>query len=582
MLLVTTPHFTPPQEEERALLLGEWCRRPGSDITEGTVLPYHWNDRELLYQDYLYLDDLCERWLPLLAERLNAIHGLDRPLRYWRLVAGYWFMLCAAVIRDRFRSIETASKKADRTLALPSDGTETITKDSTEFIVACTESDIWNHHCYLDIIRAGTAIKLETVPAPENAPKSKAPRRLSLRDRVKAGLVQLSRIGLGARPVIVPIGLHIPPAANLKLARKLRQVPFLAPEITAPPNAIQPQLRQQLALDSEHPFEKTFGGLLPKLIPASFVEDFAYLRGRSLALLPKQPATIVTGQFHVGQDAICIWAAEQREHGSKIHIVQHGGHYGVDRFEAAEDHELRIADRYYSWGWTRDGFTNIVPTPALQLSSMRPLRPKPEGEILFVYDAICPYSYRLFCIPSAGQREIYIKNQVALIAALPESIRKHSRLRLHPLSDTYHFGLRQAFHEQGWENLIDSAKHTLQTSLSSARICVATANATVLLQTLAADFPTILFWNPLYNELRPEAEPYYKLLVSAGILHYRTEAASHHVVQIFPNVAKWWTSPEVQDARCRFIERFARSSQDWADIWRDELLGRQKSSYRDL
>ena len=280
---------------------------------------------------------------------------------------------------------------------------------------------------------------------------------------------------------------------------------------------------------------------------------------------------IVTANFHTGNDAVCIWAAEQREHGAQFYVAQHGGHYGVDRFEAQEEHELQIADRYFSWGWERAGHANIVVMPSMQLSAAKTTPGKPGGDILFIYDAIPAYAYRLLAVPIAGQRQSLIADQAALISALPETVRSKARLRLHPASEQCHFHLRDAFEDRGWGARIDDGRRPMLKALASARLCVATANATSFLYSFVMDYPTVLFLNPRFSEVRADARPYYDALHEAGILHYSPESAARKIAEIFVNPRGWWSDPLLQKARRQFVTQFARTSPNWMEEWRREL-----------
>jgi putative transferase (TIGR04331 family) len=58
MFLITTADQRFWKKDEEILFLGEWCkiydqRHIWSELNY-KVLPYHWDDREKLYQDYIY------------------------------------------------------------------------------------------------------------------------------------------------------------------------------------------------------------------------------------------------------------------------------------------------------------------------------------------------------------------------------------------------------------------------------------------------------------------------------------------------------------------------------------------------
>jgi putative transferase (TIGR04331 family) len=108
--------------------------------------------------------------------------------------------------------------------------------------------------------------------------------------------------------------------------------------------------------------------------------------------------------------------------------------------------------------------------------------------------------------------------------------------------------------------------------LAKSRLCVCFYNGTPLLETFVANFPTILCWDPKYSELNALARPYFTLLKNVGILHETPESAASKLNKIYQNPRSWWMSPDVQDAKNKFCDRFARVSDDWLFEWKKELL----------
>jgi putative transferase (TIGR04331 family) len=107
--------------------------------------------------------------------------------------------------------------------------------------------------------------------------------------------------------------------------------------------------------------------------------------------------------------------------------------------------------------------------------------------------------------------------------------------------------------------------------LATSRVCVCFYNGTPFLETFAANYPTILCWDPRYTELNKLAQPYFKLLREVGILYDSPESAASKLNEIYQDPNSWWVSPKIQDARNKFCDRFARTSNDWLAQWKREL-----------
>ena len=109
--------------------------------------------------------------------------------------------------------------------------------------------------------------------------------------------------------------------------------------------------------------------------------------------------------------------------------------------------------------------------------------------------------------------------------------------------------------------------------VAKSRLAIHTANETTYLETLAANFPTLVFWDPNFYEVRPELQVYFDALVGVGILHYTPESAAEKLNQVFKDPMAWWSSEEVQQARKFFCEHLALTSDDWFSQWQSELKG---------
>ena len=73
------------------------------------------------------------------------------------------------------------------------------------------------------------------------------------------------------------------------------------------------------------------------------------------------------------------------------------------------------------------------------------------------------------------------------------------------------------------------------------------------------NIPTIVFWDPYYNEIRQSAEKYLKILEDAGIFHRNPLSAAKQINTTWMMTDSWWFSNKTQDAVSAFCERFANS-----------------------
>ena len=166
------------------------------------------------------------------------------------------------------------------------------------------------------------------------------------------------------------------------------------------------------------------------------------------------------------------------------------------------------------------------------------------------------YSYVMSSIPIASkQRKISIREQFEFVDHLSKNITTQLKVRIFNPD----WGWCQA---ERWKNKfpnikLDLADKPLKNSISKSRLVIVNCNGTVLLETLSMNIPTIIFWDPNLNEIRPSAEPYFNKLLSVGILFYNPEVAAYKVNEVWDNVNDWWFSSKIQEARISFCSKFA-------------------------
>ena len=112
-------------------------------------------------------------------------------------------------------------------------------------------------------------------------------------------------------------------------------------------------------------------------------------------------------------------------------------------------------------------------------------------------------------------------------------------------------------------------------ALSKSRICIQTANFTTYLETLSKNIPTVIFWNPKFNELTDEADIFFKELSKQKIFFSNPKNASYHINQIWEDIDSWWQDKELQNVRKKFVNKYARISntsvKDFASYIRKDM-----------
>jgi putative transferase (TIGR04331 family) len=580
MFLVTTPNQKYWKDNEKFLFLGEWCKLNSQkqiwDKPDHKTLPHHWEDREVLHKDLNHINPLYEKYLKHLGEQFNQIHRVDFSTRYWRIIIGHWLYLLITTLYDRFHCIQTAidSKLVTNTCLASLQPDLWVCADSNTFRQRCYGDDNYNLYVFSRIIKKLKVIPFEInndllLPA-ESDLNPLVPSQSALKKLGKLFYSHYARLIPDSLNQIVFSNCYLSKADQSRLQLSLGQLPYWSSEISIDQLPLNHQVRSNLNLPvAENEFESLLNEMIPENIPTAYVEGYETTHQNSLKAFPKSPKCIVTAMAQ-GMEGFNFWAAFQIERGVKLFLTQHGGGYGAHLWSFFESHEINISDKYLTWGWKTKGSEVTTPLASGKLTyAKKMLQPNPKGSILWVTMSLPRYARMHISDVLGPEIPLYHSEQKRFAKSVSTEVHDLLLQRLY-------------VEEYGWEEYkrwadFDSTlklyqgKTPLFDQLNQSRLCIVTNNATVYLENFSANFPTILFWNPKYIEVRDSVKPYFDDLRRVGVLHDTPESAAAKVNDVYNDPISWWKSSEIQEVKNKFCLQFARSSDDWIHQWKEKL-----------
>lgn len=576
MFLVATSEESTWDTAKDICFLGEWClrysRRGVWSKLNYCILPYHWDDRDKYNRDYIYLEQVYEKCLIILSDKLDRINSTSRGIEYWRIVVGPWLRFFIDVLFDRFEAIRTAAESGivDDTWILPYELNDWVPAGFVEFY-EFINNDLWNHIVFSECIKAiglSYGKRSSDVIIKPRLVKNNLQNRKSKIIRSSVELYQKFIPSAFNRHVAVSPYFSYKNVARLQLA--LRQFPYLmAPSHKTCDISVDIKRRGDFTINlNENEFELFLGKLIPHFLPKAYLENYSYYSTHELGKFPKNPLTIFTANAYQAHDGFKYWAAEYHKEGVPIVIGQHGGNMGIAHHNQTEEHQLKIADSYCSWGWKRSDIDSINPMPSPQLANSS-LSECPNGDILLILASYPRYFYCHYSVPVAGQFLKYLNQQILLINSLNENVRSLIRIRLN--GDEYGWDTVARLNDAGLGNMIDESVDQFELAISKSRLCIVSYNATVILETMHSNFPTVAYWDPNLFEVRSDALPFLNTLREVGILHDTVESASKFISEIHEDVQSWWQRPDLQIARLKFCNMYANSSDNWIAEWKNHL-----------
>ena len=143
-------------------------------------------------------------------------------------------------------------------------------------------------------------------------------------------------------------------------------------------------------------------------------------------------------------------------------------------------------------------------------------------------------------------------------------------VRLYP--EDYGWDMRARWQADAPDVTFEDSNRPFLDSLESCRLYVCDHLGTTFYQAMAANRPTMLFFDPELNPLLPDAQPAFDNLRAAGIVFDTPEAAAAAIALRYDDVETWWNAGPIQAARLAFCEKYAKASDGVLQEYADEFL----------
>lgn len=571
VFLVTTSdrRFWDFKDDEEVLFLGEWCKldkdRRNWESLNYRVLPYHWDDREKLYQDYLIIEKIYERCLEDLSKELNSYHQTSYSVRYWRLVVGPWLKVFIETLYDKWLSISAArdSELVTGTTQVDTDDGFFCLKDFLEQASAFQDEKYEVYHAYLySKIMSYLDLFPKNVSKIKFSSSTKMGKLASIKLKLRNFLIGAIKVGEIAM-------LDYPPKSLLRMCFSFKKRPSLSHLYPVNLENYQKYLdtKGRSSIHITPSASKNFDGLLafilPKVLPVAYIEGYSALKKATFHLEKWNVKLILLGCWLYTKEEAKLWAADHVERGCSLAVYQHGGVYGTAKWSSFEEHERAVADNYLTWGWSdkRHFYSKTIPAASYKLSQHKKHNGKEHGPLLICTNVWSKYAYRMMASPVGPQIQQYIDWVVSIIDSLGRGFHDSVLVRVNQsISSTMTKEITSNFDQVKVEN--QSAGSFIQ-SLARSRLAIFADNSTTFLESLSINCPTILCFDSKLWEIREEAAPYFEKLRNVGIFYDSVQSAAEHINTVFENPQRWWLDKEVQEARKLFCQQYAFNVGDW-------------------
>lgn len=575
--LITVDDEKTWKHDRPVIFLGEWCRsypkRHLWESMDAVVAEPYGVDQKQKEADLALAITLENYIFTRLCTVLNRQHGVMHGYRFWKIVLGHWLRLFVNVLLNRIKTLERClenyvingtSVYSDRYYSLA-------TPDSYSAIWSVNDSR-WNSvltGCLLRLLRGvefpietiskhGTSdtislFKFKSISGPESLGSK-------IRRLVFCLIGRASTWFAGNNDVFV-IGSYLPPKEVIKLQLALGQCPqyWRSPKLEInknPDRKLRIQLSAYMVSDAQNYIESILNSLVFEMLPICYLEGFTDLITlANQQHWPKAPKIVFTSNNYHTDEVFKVWLAAKVESGSKYFAGQHGNNYGTYRYMAPTVEET-TADRFLTWGWT-DGLAQHTPAFVFKNAGKKQKIYNANGGLLLIEACL---EHRINTWDNTIEFADYLSNQFDFVTKLNVGPKGRLTVRLHSGSKYTATSENKRWAEFDASLAIDSGAVGIRKLIAESRLIVHSYDSTGILETLSSNIPTIAFWKSGLDHVRESAQPYYQMLVDAGIVHFTSESAASMVNQVWSDVEFWWCQDEVQNARIKFCERYAKNS----------------------
>ncbi|MCR4666581.1 MAG: LIC12162 family protein [Desulfovibrio sp.] len=257
-----------------------------------------------------------------------------------------------------------------------------------------------------------------------------------------------------------------------------------------------------------------------------------------------------------------------RARGNRLFFVQHGGNYGQIQKACLTAMVEYSQHAFLSWGWTKQGdeTVNAIPLPYPQLARIRNAWHGRERTLLVVGTEMPLFGYRLDSHPTPLEVVAYRNAKLRFFSALSKEVLARTLYRPY-------FTIPSSLEDGTWlcrqVPELTLCRGPLMPHVLGTGLLVLDHHGTSLLEAMAANVPTLLYWERAHWPLTEEFDSFLDQFSELGIFHETPEKAAEMADAVFPRAREWWQGEAIQRLRREFCSCYARiCEEDESPLWR--------------
>lgn len=539
-----------------------------------------------------FVEAKYQKYIPILAKRLNQIHGTSHSEFFWKKSLSFDFIRYLTMFHDVFAKCEKYFNPQEHTCKILSKKSYHIPLDfddhrNTFESTLYGQEQVFSLYVSLFCPNQFETINLEPekhlfkVDFCQKTLKAqfKVLRRKILAVFLKKYKEKLDRLNHREKVTVGILGSFFNPSYIQQLINesdeKIEPIEIDYSKQKIKDNRVDYKKRYILGEFEEDfdRFDKFFFSSLIYCLPKAYVENFKKLYKIDIDLIKKYPnLKYVTSEAWLSDTYISILLAAMRENEIKHIYNEHNCIFYPFTGTMIED-IADLVDYYVSFGWENDKITNFVSKASLFPFTIDKSYEKKYKLLYVCYAAM--YKMSIY----GGNYGISDSNAVknlnftkTFMKNLDLKVLKEMAYRGYPKDYSIKF---LAYDKE--EYLKEYLKHVYMTQANYAenetckeqmlksRLVIVDYVSTAYLEALMMNIPVVFFFDPNANYLKEDFKDFYKPLIDVGICQTDPVKAAKFIEQIVDNPEQWWTSERVQKGKNEFLNKNFKAPQVMID-----------------
>jgi putative transferase (TIGR04331 family) len=569
-LVVITDLNTRVLNETHCFYFSEWFKTKYIKIksfNNGMLHTTPLYDKYYFEQVYQYTNEIYERNIPKLSEALNIYHNENLPTFYWKILIGPWFRHFISIFYDRYLNLSIMFNPNEEVEIKNYSMNQDVIPNNMLDFYNLIKSDEYNYQIYKAIF-----LKIFKIDNNNENKDLDQSNMINIKQKYKKRgnfFEILSRFFYKDKNVMIKNSYFSKKdLVRLFFISKFRIFPgSLNFNRNSFDENVDPNRKTFfLKSNNKNIFENILSECIKDYIPKIFIENYKNLKSKA-DIYKNRPKVILSANSWYFDEFFCHIAGLSKLENGKLLSNQHGGNYGIEKYVG--DHEIKIADRYYSWGWELLLYNNIKPLPSTKLYFYHKFKANKLEKILFVST-----SYPRFVIDHVYNISYnfsnYLEDQKVFIGQLNQTTLDKIRFRIHREDNGWN--IKEQLLDVNNNLTFESWEIPFSKSLMASSLYICDHLSTTFIEALNLNIPTILFWRDAYYNINNEFSHYIEDLKKVGILYDNPIKAANFIEKIIQNPGDWWMDNRIQNVVNTFKKKFAYNNKKKLNIWATELL----------